>query len=152
MLAEDVVLDILAHYLPDLHATTLIEQDVPPPYALVRRSTFLSTWDSDERFMDRFYFSVDLLAGGIDADTDAPLILSAIATVLRRAAYAKYRVGDYGWVQEARVVEPPRRRADWANSEGPVQYADLPHRYVRYAAVFQIAIKKARVGPNVYDY
>ena len=152
MVAEDVVLELFRRRLPGVRFTSLIEQDRPPPYVLLRKANFGSEWQSDDRFLDYFYFSVETFTSGLEADAEGPLIIAAMKNELTRAALAHDPVLDgLGWVQDGRLVQSPRRRADFANSEGPVQYADLPQDYARYMATFFIQIKRAHAGPNIYN-
>lgn len=152
LIAEDVVLDLFRRRLPGLKFTSLLEQDTSPPYVLLRKAVFGNPSEPDTRFLDSFYFSAEAFTAGPEADIEGPKILAAMRIELLRAAINHDQVpGGLGWIQAARVVDPPRRRADFANSEGPVQYADLPDGYARYTATFRIEIKRAHVGPNIYN-
>lgn len=153
IVAEDAVLDILHRRLSDLHTTSWVNQEDPPPYVLIRQATFVSSWTADDRFMEDFYVTAESFTEGPDADVEGPRLLAAIGDALKRAGLAKDVVLDgLGWVQEGRLIEPPRRRADFANSEGPVQYADLPQNYARFISTYRVKIKRANIGPNIYDY
>ena len=44
MVAEDVVLELFRRRLPGVRFTSLIEQDRPPPYVLLRKANFGSEW------------------------------------------------------------------------------------------------------------
>lgn len=152
MIAEDVILELFRRRLPGVRFTSLIEQDRPTPYVLLRKANFGSEWRADDRFLDSFYFSVETFNSGPEADSEGPRIIAAMKNELTRAALAHDSVLDgLGWVQQGRLVQSPRRRADYANSEGPVQYADLPQDYARYMATFFIQIKRAHVGPNIHN-
>lgn len=152
MIAEDVALELFRRRLPGVRFTSLIEQDRPAPYVLIRRANFGNEWRADERFLESFYFSVETFTSGLEADVEGPRIIAAMKNELTRAALSHDPVLDgLGWVQEGRLVQPPRRRADYANSEGPVQYADLPQDYARYMATFYMQIKRAHVGPNIHN-
>ena len=77
MVAEDVVLELFRRRLPGVRFTSLIEQDRPPPYVLLRKANFGSEWQADDRFLDSFYFSVETFTSGLEADTEGPLIIAA---------------------------------------------------------------------------
>lgn len=152
LIAEDVILELLRRRLPDMRFTSLIEQDRKPPFVLVRKALFGNQHRGDERFIDSFYFTAHVFAEGLDADAEAPVVLAAIGNELKKAALMHDEVLDgLGWVSSTRVVEQARRRSDYADSEGPVQFADLPQGWVRYTAIFHLQIKRAHVGPNIYN-
>lgn len=153
LIVEDVVLELFRRRIPDLRFTSLIEQDRPAPFVLLRGVAPNNVGREDGRFIETFYFSAEVFTDGLDADADGPRILLAMRNALTRAALANDPVLDgLGWVQAGRVVGKPVRRADYANSEGPVQYADLPQEWVRYMATFRITIKRANVGPNIFNH
>lgn len=152
MVVEDVVLELFRRRLPGVRFTSKIEQDRPAPYVLLRAANFGNEWQADERFLESFYFSVETFTSGLEADVEGPLIIAAMNKQLKLAALSHDLVLDgLGWVQEGRLVQKPRRRADYANSEGPVQYADLPQDYARYMSTFYIQIKRADIGPNIHN-
>lgn len=152
IVAEDIILELLRRRLPGMRFTSLIEQDRPPPFVLIRKALFGNQHRGDERFIDSFYFTAHVFCEGLDADAEAPLVIAAISNELKIAALTHDEVKDgLGWVASTRVVEQARRRSDYADSEGPVQFADLPQGWVRYTAIFHLQIKRAHVGPNIYN-
>lgn len=152
-LAEDIAVEVIRARLPGLEVTTLIEQDMPPPFVLVRSISFQGTWSSDPRFMRDYYISIESFTSGLESDVEGPQIHIAVEGALRRSGFANDVVLDgLGWIEEAELIEPARRVADWANSEGPVQYADLPEGWARFYSAHRIKIKRAHIGPHAYDY
>lgn len=148
---EDVVLELLRRRIPDLHFSSLIEQDRPAPFVLIRKVAPNSSGLRDYRFLETYYFSAETFTSGLDADIDGPRIILAIRNALTRAALDHDPILDgLGWIQSGWVVGDAVRRADYADSEGPVQYADLPQEWVRYTATFRVQIKRAHVGPNTF--
>jgi len=148
---EDAMLELFRRRIPDLRFTSLIEQDRPSPFVLIRKVAPNSSGLRDYRFLETYYFSAETFTSGLDADIDGPRIILAMRNALTRAALSNDPVLDgLGWVQSGWVVGDAMRRADYANSEGPVQYADLPQEWVRYMATFRVQIKRAHVGPNVF--
>ena len=151
VIIEDAMLELFRRRLPDLRFTSLIEQDSPAPFVLIRKVAPNSFGLWDYRFLETYYFSAEVFASGLDADVDAPRIILAMRNALTRAALDHDPVLEgLGWIQSGRVVGDAVRRADYANSEGPVQYADLPQEWVRYTATFRVQIKRAHVGPNLF--
>lgn len=149
---EDAMLELFRRRIPDLRFTSLIEQDRPSPFVLIRKVAPNSSWDGDPRFLETFYFSAETFTSGLDADADGPRIIFAMRNALVRAGIEKDMVlGDKGWIQSGYMVGDAARRADYANSEGPVQYADLPQEWVRYMATFRVQIKRAHAGPNIFN-
>lgn len=151
IIVEDAMLELYRRRIPDLRFTSLIEQDTPAPYVLIRKVAPNNAWASDLRFLETFYFSAEVFTSGLDADADGPRIILAMRNSLVRAGLDKDIVlGGLGWIQGGRMVGDAMRRADYANSEGPVQYADLPQGWVRYMATFRVQIKRAHPGPNIH--
>lgn len=148
---EDAMLELFRRRIPDLNFTSLIEQDRPAPFVLIRKVAPNNVGLRDYRFLETYYFSVETFTDGLDADIDGPRIILAMRNALTRAALNHDPVLDgLGWIQAGRMVGDAMRRADYANSEGPVQYADLPQEWVRYTATFRVQIKRAHVGPNLF--
>lgn len=152
IIIEDVVLELFRRRIPDLRFTSLIEQDRSAPFILLRKVAPNSSTARDPRFIETFYFTAETFTSGLDADADGPRIILAMRNALARAAAEHDLVHNgLGWVQSGYVIGDAARRADYANSEGPVQYADLPQDWVRYIATFKIQIKRAHAGPNIHN-
>lgn len=148
---EDAMLELFRRRIPDLRFSSLIEQDRSSPFVLIRKVAPNSLSLRDYRFLETYYFTAEAFTSGLDADVDGPRILLAMRNALTRAALEHDPVLDgLGWIQSGRVVGDAVRRADYADSEGPVQYADLPQEWVRYVATFRVQIKRAHVGPNTF--
>jgi hypothetical protein len=64
-----------------------------------------------------------------------------VRTVLRTAWLEHWHFPGLGSVIQIDMQHEPSRRADWATSAGPVQYADLPHGYWRYESSYLIQIR-----------
>jgi len=151
--AEDLALDVLRRRLPGLTFTSLIEQEIPPPFVLVRAVSFYGAYTADTRFIRDYFISAESFTKGLESDVDGPPIHIAIENAFKRAALASDPVLDgAGWIEGAELVDPARRVADWANSEGPVQYADLPQGWARFISTHRIKFKRAVIGPHIYDH
>lgn len=151
-LPEDIVLGILRDVIPELHFTSLIDQDCPTPFVLVRGVVSPGRFGVDERFQHEVFFTCESFTSGLDGDRDGGVILNAVVRRLYEAALRNTPVYDgLGWLNEVELISAPARKSDWATSEGPVQYADLPSDYVRYICTFRALVKRSKVGPNVYS-
>lgn len=147
-LVEDVVLDILRDQVPDILWADETEQSSPPPFGIVRRDSFVGVGDGDHRFIARAYCAIHTFTEGPDADIDNSRLQEAVKLTLLNAGYRQPKIRDWGYVASVRLVEPYRKRSDWQNSEGPVQYADLPNDYTRYESVWEVKIRRATLGPH----
>lgn len=147
-LVEDVVLDILREKIPQIFWADETEQSVPPPFGIVRRDTYIGTSEKDHRFISRAYCAIHTFTEGVDADIDNSRLQEAVKLTLLGAGYRQPKVRDWGYVSSVRLVEPYVKRSDWQNSEGPVQYADLPNDYTRFESVWEVKIRRAQLGPH----
>ena len=81
-------------------------------------------------------FEVHTFTAGLDAEDVAWRLSWSIIKLLREYAARGRRVpGGESFVKAFELMERPRRREDWADSTGPVQYQDLPVGMERF--VFQ---------------
>jgi hypothetical protein len=138
---EDVLLAILRQGLPDVPIQSLIADDPPPFFVLVRRTNGLGDWDGDPRFIDSGRFVVQTFTQDPDGDYKGAILQEAVRVVLR-TAWLEHWATDTGSVIEITLHQEPSRRTDWATSTGPVQYADLPTGYWRYESTYEIKIRK----------
>jgi hypothetical protein len=138
---EDVLLDILRQGLPDVPIQSLIADDPPPFFVLVRRTNGLGDWDGDPRFIDSGRFVVQTFTQDPDGDYKGAILQEACRVVLR-TAWLEHWTTEKGSVIEITLHQEPSRRTDWATSTGPVQYADLPTGYWRYESTYEIKIRK----------
>lgn len=149
---EDLALDILGRRLPELQAVSLIEPRPNPPFVLVREVTFHGAWTADRRFIREYHISVESFTAGLESDVEGPIIHQAVENALTRSGLANDEVLDgLGWIAGTELVEPARRVADWASTDAPVQYADLPHGWARHISIHRITFKRANVGPHIYN-
>lgn len=152
-LGEDVALDLLRRKLPEMHFVSLLTPAIDPPYALVREVTFYGEFSPDRRFIREYFITIETFTEGLESDVEGPLIHRAVEIELLRAALGHEPVVDgAGWLEEAALIEPARRVSDWASADGPVQFADLPQGWARHISTHRLTVKRADVGPHVYDY
>lgn len=141
---EDMVLAILRRGLPDVSIVSLIAENPPPNFVLVRRTPAFDSWGGDPRFIDSGRFTIQTLTQDPDGDFKGAVLSEAVRVVLRTAWLEHWSFPDLGSVIEIQMSQEPSRRPDWATSTGPVQYADLPHGYWRYESAYGIKIRKPR--------
>lgn len=151
---EDLIHRILTDAFPDMadDIVTLVEQDAFSQHDLIvlaRRSDPHGPWDGDDRFIDNAGLTVHVYAGGIDADERAALVSEAVRVALRDAWMNPVYYPGLGQLKKVHQYQAPLRKTDWMPSQGPVQYADLPHGWVRYESKSDIYIRRARVAETV---
>lgn len=139
---EDILLAILRQGLPDVTICSLIADDPPPFFVLVRRNPGIGNWDGDPRFIDAGRFVVQTFTQDPDGDYNGAILSEAVRVVLRTAWLEHWSFPGLGSVLEITMHQEPSRRTDWATSVGPVQYADLPTGYWRYETTYEIKIRK----------
>jgi hypothetical protein len=141
---EDMLLAILRRGLPDIPVVTLIAENPPPHFILVRRLSGLGDWKGDPRFTDTGRFFVHTFTQDPDGDWKGAILSEAVRVVLRNAWLEHWSFPGLGSVIEIQMNSEPTRKTDWATSAGPVQYADLPTGYWRYESTYSIQIRKSR--------
>lgn len=141
---EDILLAILRRGLPDVPIVSLIAENPPPFFVLVRRLSGVGDWDGDPRFTDSGRFFVHTITQDPDGDYKGAILSEAVRVVLRTAWLEHWTFPDLGSVIEIQMHSEPTRKTDWATSAGPVQYADLPTGFWRYESTYSIQIRKPR--------
>ena len=139
---EDMLLAILRKGLPDVPIVSLIANDPPPHFVLVRRYSGLGGWGGDPRFTDGGRFFVHAFTQDPDGDYKGAVLSEAVRVILRTAWLEHWRFPDLGSIIEIHMLSEPTRKTDWATASGPVQYADLPTGYWRYESTYSIKIRK----------
>lgn len=140
--AEDVLLAILREDLPDVPFVSLIPDDPPPFFVLLRRHPGLAKWRGDPRFTDTARFYVHTFTRDPDGDEKGAVISEAIRVVLRNAWLSHKNLPGLGSVISIEMQSEPTRKTDWASSVGPVQFADLPTGLTRYESMYSIEVRK----------
>jgi hypothetical protein len=141
---EDIMLTILRAGLPDIPVYSLIPEEAPPAFVLVRRLHGMGQWNGDPRFTDSGRFFVHTFTEDPDGDEKGALLSEAVRVVLRNAWLDHVSVPGRGSVIAIKMLSEPSRKTDWATSSGPVQFADLPTGFWRYESTYEIAIRKPR--------
>ncbi|WP_394615884.1 hypothetical protein JNUCC0626_40140 [Lentzea sp. JNUCC 0626] len=141
---EDICLRVLREGLPDVPIVSLIADDAPGLFILVRRLPALGNWKGDPRFTDWGRFSVNVFAQDPDGDEKSALVSEAVRVVMRNAWLAHASYPALGSIISIKMRGEPSRKPDWATSTGPVQYADLPTGMWRYESTYDLKIRKPR--------
>lgn len=140
---EDVGLVVMRSVFPELTTYSLIPDKRDPfPFILVRGHFEASAWSGDGYFVDRGVIAVHTFTEDPDGDEDGGLLSEAIRVGLRDAARAKLKITDTVHLHQARPTARPRRVSDWATSQGPVQYADLPTGTYRYETLYRVVLRR----------
>lgn len=142
---EDLLLDLLREALPDVRVQSLVEVKQKFPFILVRSAGSWGAWTGDERFIDASTVEIHVLCKGVNADKDASLLSEAVRVALRDSKNKV--IPDKGYVIAVEMLDRPKRSPDWANSVGPVQYADLPTGVERWDASYRVTIRKPAIKP-----
>lgn len=141
---EDLVQALLAPRLAPVRVQTAFEAGQDFPVVVIRSAGSYGAWDGDDRFLDSATLNVDCLTHGLDSDTDSNLLSEAVRVVLRDSINV---VTPYGYLTKVKMNDRPKRAPDWANSVGPVQYADLPEGVERWTTSYRLKIRKPASSP-----
>jgi len=139
---EDMLLAILRRGLPEVPVVSLIANNPPPHFILIRRLSGLNEWSGDPRFTDSGRFFVHTFTQDPDGDYKGAVLSEAVRVILRTAWLEHWTIPGQGSVIQIQMLSEPSRKTDWATSSGPVQYADLPNGYWRYESTYSIKIRK----------
>ena len=135
---EDLIVPILRDALPDIPVHSLIWNDQQVPSILVRRLSTFGNWNGYPRLVDVSMLAIQCYTQDPDGDRDGAFLSEAVRVALRDAALRHALVPGVGWLSLCDMISAPRRSADWAPSQGPVQYADLPQGVWRYETTYSI--------------
>lgn len=141
---EDLILAVLRPRLAPVEVQSAFESTQTFPVVVIRSAGSYGTWDGDPRFIDTATLNVDCLVSGLNSDEDAALLSEAVRVALRDSVNT---VTPYGYLTKVRMNDRPKRAPDWANSVGPVQYADLPEGVERWTTSYRLAIRKPATSP-----
>lgn len=120
-----------------------IEEGDALPYVLVQevQPTTAGQFIRSDGAVDVLEFDVHMFAGGLDAEDVAWRLGWAVIELCRGYADRGKQVpGMTSFVVGFELMERPRRRADWADATGPVQYQDLPARVERFVLQARLVV------------
>lgn len=141
---EDLILALLRPALAPVSVQSAFHADQGFPAVVIRSAGSYGTWNGHPRFIDAATLNVDCLALGLNSDEDANLLAEAVRVTLRDAVNV---VTPYGYLIKVSMNDRPKRAPDWANSVGPVQYADLPEGVERWTTSYRLTIRKPASSP-----
>lgn len=145
--AEDIALSVLRAGLSTVPVVALIGRGQTFPVVLVRRLPAFLDFKGDARFLDSCDIAVHAFAEDPDGDQDAAILSEACRVLLRNAWLDNWHDSTLGSISHMEVLQPPRRIPDWANSAGPVQFAELPSNVWRYEGRYRLIVRKPRNHP-----
>jgi hypothetical protein len=141
---EDIIIPIARARIPGVEIKSLIADDPIGTFVSIRRAPPLGYWPGDERFLDYARLYVEVFASDPNGEMKGAYISEAVRVALRDAARAQDSVPGKGTLMKCRLLADPVRKSDFANSSGPVQFADLPNGMWRYEAVYDVVIRRPR--------
>ena len=139
---EDLILDVLRTYLPDVPAFSLIPSNPPDVFLLVRKEHPLGNPGGDGRFILGGRISINSFTVDPDGDEKGWLLAEAVRVVMRKAWLEKHHAPGIGWVSRITESVQASRESDWATSAGPIQYADLPLGTHRYESQYSVRYRR----------
>lgn len=139
---EEAALYALRQGMPDVPIYTLIPEQSPDFFVLVRRDYAFGEWGGHPRFVDEGRIIIHTFTSDPDGDEKGALLSEAVRVVLRNAWEQNLHVPGHGWIIHAAMRGEPTRKTDWATASGPVQYADLPNGVWRYETKYDLRVRR----------
>lgn len=142
--AEDFLPVWLREALPE-HVTvvTRLEDGMSLPAVLVKETMGSNGYVRARPETDVIELELHTFTDGIDAEVDGWRLQWAMWSLIDGWASRGRRIDSRGSVLKfATQRERPRRRADWADATGPVQYQDLPLRIERFVQPIRLLVKR----------
>ena len=142
---EDFLPGWLSRALPDgVTVRTRIEEGDAMPYLLVMEVDPEGVSAAARRGgddVDVVEVELHAFCEGLDAERACWKLLWASFKLVEEWARKGRRIGSAAsFLVGARLLERPRRRPDWADATGPVQYQDLPVGIERFVARARLTI------------
>lgn len=140
---EDLLLAVLRDGFPDVPVYSLIPEEIPAYFMVVRRMPGIGDYQGDPRGLTdwgRLY--VHTFTSDPDGDEKGAVLQEAVRVVMRNAWLSHRVFAGLGSIARWQMVAEPTRKTDWANSTGPVQFADLPTGYWRYESIHEVEVRK----------
>lgn len=142
---EDVILPLLRPRLHGVRVQSLIEALGPFPLVVARRADPKAYWGGDERgFIDQGFVQIDAFTQDPEGDDQGGALSEAVRVAFRDLAREQEATPDGAFISKSQMIHYPRRIPDWATSNGPVQYADLPSGIHRYETLYRVYLRYKR--------
>ena len=142
--AEDFLPPMVREALPDdVHVVTRIANGLPEggPTVLLSEKLWSYPYQRAMAEMDPIDLEAHVFTSGVDAEADGfNLAWGVWHTVEALARESRVFNGGRSSIAYARLWERPRIRPDWADTNGPVQYQDLPQGVVRHVVPMRIIV------------
>lgn len=114
-------------------------KDTQPTVLLVERTPG-GGWSPDGGAVDVIDLEFHCFASGLDASSVAFYLGMSVNRAMHRIARRKTIIEDGINITGFRTWERPRRKTDWADAVGPVQYQDLPQGTERFLLTGRIGV------------
>lgn len=141
----DVALHILRDAFPDVSVTSEIELRQEFPAILVRRARRYTAPRGEQFGLASRVVDINVFTAGEDGDADGEALSEAVRVAFRDAWLNRLTLpADLGEIIRITPEMDPVRSPDWATSQGPVQYADLPTAAWRWESAYRITYRPPR--------
>lgn len=144
---DDIALAIIREAHPDIPVFSKIpfksspEEMESDALVVVRHITGLGLWEGREGLLNSGALAIHVFSRDPDGELKGALVSEAIRNTLLTAARNNWYRPGLGALSRARVDEEPSRQTDWAPSQGPVQYADLPTGFWRHESRYMFWVR-----------
>lgn len=140
---EEFALYAMRHHISSTPVLTLIPEKLRfSTFYLVRREPGEGSWRGDHRFIDDGGIVISAYSADPNGEERASVMADAARVAMVNAQRENLYVPGAGWISRVKMPEEPVRKADWASSVGPVQYADLHSGFWRYEVHFQLMVRR----------
>lgn len=143
-LIEDFAAPVLRQAYSDLTVWTLVPEDFGTDFqsgVLVRKGVGPGMNNSDPRgFTEEAWLVLDCFAKDPDGDYYAGQLAEAVRVAFRDA-WLNQTVINNTWIARFNMPDEPARKPDFADSAGPVQYANLPQGFWRYQLKLDLIVR-----------
>src|SRR5690625_864815 len=114
---------------------------MPQTGVLVRKGLGAGSNASDPRgFNEDVWLEIDHFTTDPDGDIQGAQLSEAVRVVIRDAWFNQ-TVLNNTWIAKFSMPAEPTRKADFADSAGPVQYADLNQGLWRYQSRYHLMLR-----------
>lgn len=124
----------------------LVPDEPKLPLIVPRRLSSFGTWGGDARgLLDKSRLAIHVYTMDPNGDQKGALYSEIVRGVLQRASDEHWSDPEIGVITKITMTEAPVRVSDWATSQGPVQYADLPVGAYRHETHYSVLTRPPSV-------